>query len=129
MLNENENNDFANDMTNETANEIASETVDEIANETADEIAGEIANEKVALEVDLQNVKTLSGVVVSDKMKDTIVVLVERSVKHPKYGKRVKKSSKIKAHDPGNIHKIGDVVTIKECRPLSKTKAWKVVRS
>ena len=71
--------------------------------------------------------RTLSGVVVSDKMIDTIVVLVERSVKHPKYNKIIKRSSKIHAHDPDNSAKIGDKVVITETRPISKTKSWKLM--
>lgn len=71
--------------------------------------------------------KTLSGVVVSDKMTDTIVVEVTRYSKHPKYGKFIKTNKKYKAHDAGNTKKIGEKVTIKECRPMSKTKSFIVV--
>ena len=71
--------------------------------------------------------KQFSGVVVSDKMKDTVVVDVARFVKHPKYGKFMKKNKNIKAHDAGNTKKIGDKVTIEECRPISKGKSFKVV--
>ena len=70
--------------------------------------------------------RTLNGKVVSDKMDKTIVVLVERREKHPLYGKYVKRSTKIKAHDEGNECTIGDFVAISECRPLSKDKAWKL---
>jgi small subunit ribosomal protein S17 len=70
--------------------------------------------------------RTLQGKVVSDKMDKTIVVLIERRVKHPIYGKYVTKSSKLKAHDEKNECKIGDEVTISETRPLSKTKSWAV---
>ncbi len=73
--------------------------------------------------------KTLTGKVVSNKMNKTIVVQVERKIKHPLYGKYIKRSTKISAHDENNAHKIGDVVTIAECRPLSKTKSWAVVES
>jgi small subunit ribosomal protein S17 len=69
----------------------------------------------------------LSGVVASDKMKDTIVVTIERYVKHPKYHKFMKKTLRIKAHDAGNTKKIGDKVTIESCRPISKQKAFKVI--
>ena len=69
-------------------------------------------------------VRTLTGVVASDKMHKSISVLVERRVQHPKYGKFVKRSSKIHAHDEENTCRTGDLVVIKECRPLSKTKAW-----
>ena len=69
----------------------------------------------------------LSGIVASDKMKDTIVVKIERYVKHPKYHKFMKKTLRLKAHDAGNIKKIGDKVTIESCRPISKDKAFKVI--
>ena len=68
--------------------------------------------------------RTLTGKVVSDKMDKTITVLIERRVKHPIYGKIVSKSTKLKAHDENNDCSIGDVVTIEESRPLSKSKAW-----
>ncbi len=71
--------------------------------------------------------KVLSGVVVSDKMKDTIVVLVERYVKHPKYQKFLNLRKKYKVHDAGNIKKIGDKVDIEETRPISKTKHFRVL--
>jgi small subunit ribosomal protein S17 len=71
--------------------------------------------------------RTLSGRIVSDKMDKTITVLVERRVKHPVYGKILTKSSKIKAHDDSNDASMGDLVTIAECRPVSKDKAWKLV--
>lgn len=70
------------------------------------------------------NARTLVGKVVSDKMQKTIVVLIERSIKHPKYGKIIKKHSKVHAHDEDGRSKIGDTVKIKESRPLSKTKSW-----
>lgn len=68
--------------------------------------------------------RTLTGKVVSDKMDKTVTVLIERRVKHPLYGKIVSKSTKLKAHDENNECNIGDVVTIEESRPLSKTKSW-----
>lgn len=67
------------------------------------------------------------GVVVSNKMEKTIIVQVERRVKHPKYGKIVKKTSKFSAHDDKNDCSIGDTVRIAETRPLSKTKCWRLV--
>jgi small subunit ribosomal protein S17 len=72
--------------------------------------------------------KTLSGVVVSAKMKDTIVVAVSRFVKHPKYRKFIKRVKKYHAHDPGNTKEEGDKVEIRECKPLSKTKHFEVVQ-
>ncbi len=71
-------------------------------------------------------VRSLSGRVVSDKMDKTVTVLVERKVKHPVIGKVVAKSKKFHAHDENNECKEGDVVTITESRPLSKTKTWVV---
>lgn len=71
--------------------------------------------------------KILSGKVVSVKMKDTIVVAVDRFVKHSKYDKFFKITKKFKAHDLGNTKKVGEVVSIVECRPISKDKHFKIV--
>jgi len=71
--------------------------------------------------------KTRIGVVSSNKMMKTITVVVERKVKHPLYGKFLKKSSSFHAHDDNNTASIGDVVRIMETRPLSKTKRWRLV--
>ena len=71
--------------------------------------------------------KVLSGEVVSDKMKDTVVVLVNRYVKHPKYQKFLKISKRYKAHDAGNTKKVGDKVKIIECSPISKDKHFKIL--
>ena len=71
--------------------------------------------------------RTLTGRIVSDKMDKTVTVLVERRVKHPVYGKILTKSSTIKAHDETNDANTGDLVTIAECRPVSKDKSWKLV--
>lgn len=73
------------------------------------------------------NRRTLVGKVVSDKMDKSIVVLVERKIKHPKYGKILTRSSKMHAHDETNQCKTGDTVKIEECRPLSKTKSWQLL--
>ncbi len=70
--------------------------------------------------------RTLTGAVVSDKMDKTVTVLVERRVKHPLYGKIVKRSKKYHAHDENNEFHTGDIVVIEECRPLSRTKSWRV---
>lgn len=72
--------------------------------------------------------RVLSGVVVSDKMTDTIVVSVDRYVKVPKYNKYVTRSKKFKAHDAGNTKKIGDKVEIQECAPISKDKRFTLVK-
>jgi len=73
--------------------------------------------------------KTLRGVVVSNKMKDTVSVEVNRYVKHPKYKKYRTVSKKYLAHDPGNTAAIGDKVVIRECRPISKNKRFEVVEN
>ena len=70
--------------------------------------------------------RTASGTVVSNKMDKTITVLVERRIKHPLYGKYIKRSKKIHAHDADNQCQEGDKVTIEETRPISKSKAWKL---
>lgn len=72
-------------------------------------------------------IRTKQGVVVSDKMDKTVSVLIERKQKHPIYGKYIKRSTKVHAHDEENSFKMGDNVKITECRPYSKTKSWKVV--
>ena len=71
--------------------------------------------------------KTLSGVVVSDKMQKTVVVKVDRYIKHPKYGKYYKTSKKYKAHDEAGKIKVGDKVTIRETAPISKDKHFEIV--
>jgi len=72
--------------------------------------------------------RTLFGRVVSDKMNKTVTVLVERKVKHPVYGKVMTRSNKYHAHDEQNEFREGDLVEIEECRPISRTKAWRVTR-
>ena len=74
-----------------------------------------------------KTVRTLTGKVVSDKMDKSIVVLIERQVQRPLYGKLIRRSTKLHAHDENNTAKAGDVVTIKESRPISKTKSWTLV--
>ncbi|MCG8510134.1 MAG: 30S ribosomal protein S17 [Rhodospirillales bacterium] len=71
--------------------------------------------------------RVLQGVVVSDKMDKTVVVRVERRLMHPLYKKFIRRSKKYAAHDEGNAAKIGDIVRIRECRPLSKRKRWEVL--
>jgi small subunit ribosomal protein S17 len=72
--------------------------------------------------------RTVVGRVSSDKMDKTITVLVERLVKHPIYGKYIKRSTKFHAHDENNICKMGDLVEIKQSRPMSKLKSWELVK-
>ena len=74
-----------------------------------------------------KKVRTLTGKVVSDKMDKTVTVLIERRVKHPLYGKIVKRSTKLHAHDENNDCRMGDTVTIKEARPMSKSKTFELV--
>lgn len=75
-------------------------------------------------EASKKTVRVLTGKVVSDKMDKTIVVAIERKVRHPLYGKVIRRVSKMHAHDENNSAKIGDVVAISESRPISKTKTW-----
>jgi len=72
--------------------------------------------------------RTVEGIVTSDKMTQTITVLVERTYKHPKYGKYIRKANKYHAHDEAGTAKTGDLVEIAECRPISKLKRWRLVR-
>ncbi|MGL4449377.1 MULTISPECIES: 30S ribosomal protein S17 [unclassified Shewanella] len=72
-------------------------------------------------------IRTLQGRVTSNKMDKSITVAIERQVKHPIYGKYIKRTTKIHAHDETNQCNEGDVVAIRECRPLSKTKSWTLV--
>jgi small subunit ribosomal protein S17 len=72
--------------------------------------------------------RTLSGRVISDKMDKTVTVLVERKVTHPLYGKIIRRSVKLHAHDENNECHTGDTVLIQECRPLSRTKSWRVTQ-
>ncbi len=74
-----------------------------------------------------QKIRTINGRVISDKMDKTITVLVERKVKHPIYGKFLKRSTKLHAHDENNACQEGDIVSVTSCRPYSKSKAWKLV--
>ena len=71
--------------------------------------------------------RTIEGRVVSNKMQKTVTVLVERQIKHPLYGKYIKRSTKLHAHDADNSCKEGDVVRVTEIAPMSKTKNWRVV--
>ncbi len=71
--------------------------------------------------------RTLTGRVSSTKMDKTITVVIERLVKHPIYGKYVRRTTKLHAHDEQNQCREGDIVTIEQCRPLSKTKSWRLV--
>lgn len=74
-----------------------------------------------------EKIRTMSGRVISNKMDKTITVMVERLVKHPIYGKYIKRSSKLFAHDEQNQCQEGDIVAITSCRPISKNKTWKLV--
>ena len=73
------------------------------------------------------NPRQLTGIGISDKADKTITVKVERKVKHPTYSKIMKRSTKVHAHDEENMAKVGDVVTVQECRPYSKSKTWKLL--
>ena len=73
-------------------------------------------------------IRTLQGRVTSDKMQKSIVVAIERKIKHPVYGKYVTRTTKLNVHDENNAGATGDLVEVRECRPISKTKAWTLVR-
>ena len=73
-------------------------------------------------------IRSVQGKVVSDKMEKSFVVAIERKVKHPLYGKFIRRTTKLHVHDENNEAKLGDVVEIRACRPLSKTKSWTLVR-
>ena len=83
-----------------------------------------MGEEKEVLANTVVRARSVTGTVVSNRMDKTITLRVERRVKHPVYGKFVRKSKKIHAHDAENSCSVGDVVTVEECRPLSKTKSW-----
>ncbi len=72
--------------------------------------------------------RTQSGRVVSDKGDKSITVIIERKVKHPIYGKYIRRSTKLHAHDESNQCRIGDTVIVEQCRPISKTKTWRLVK-
>ena len=74
-----------------------------------------------------EKIRTMQGRVISDKMDKSIVVAIERQVKHPIYGKFIKRTTKIHAHDENNTCVEGNIVTIRECAPISKTKSWTLV--
>ncbi|MFL2707641.1 MAG: 30S ribosomal protein S17 [Gammaproteobacteria bacterium] len=74
------------------------------------------------------NPRILTGIVTSNKSDKTVTVKIERKVKHPFYGKVIKRATKVHAHDENNIASIGDIVSVKECRPISKTKTWVLVQ-
>ena len=73
------------------------------------------------------NPRILTGIVTSNKADKTITVKIERKVKHPLYGKVIKRATKVHAHDENNDASIGDIVSVKECRPISKTKTWTLI--
>ena len=75
------------------------------------------------------NPRVLTGVVTSDKADKTITVKIERKVKHPLYGKVIKRATKVHAHDETNSASIGDIVSVKECKPISKLKTWVLMSS
>ena len=72
------------------------------------------------------DIRTLTGEVISDKMNKTITVLIERRVRHPLYKKYIRRSTKLHAHDENDECHIGDLVSIEQCRPISKTKTWRL---
>lgn len=122
--------------TPDTASETTLETTPEV--ETAEAVATDAESTEAEVQAPAaaeaappapsgrKNPRTLAGTVVSDRMNKTIAVLVERSVKHPVYGKIIRRRSKIHAHDEHNACKVGDSVIIVESRPISKRKSWRL---
>ena len=94
---------------------------------TTEDTAGQPAAEGAAA-TRAKTLRTVTGRVVSNKMDKSVVVAVERRVRHPVYGKYIRRTTKLMAHDEDNACGIGDTVTIAECRPLSKRKAWRLVK-
>jgi small subunit ribosomal protein S17 len=86
-----------------------------------------MSTETVSTDTTAKRLRTLTGRVVSSKMNKTIAVEVERLVKHPRYGKYIRRSTKLLAHDETNESRECDTVTIAECRPLSRSKSWRLV--
>ena len=116
------------EQTTETAAEPTAETAAEPAAEPAAEAAAEQAVEPVAEETPGQKtVRRVFGRVVSNGADKTVSVSIERVVKHPVYGKYIRRTSSVMAHDEDNACQLGDRVAITECRPLSKRKSWRVV--
>jgi len=85
-------------------------------------------SETMSPETQVQRERTLTGRVTSNKMKKTIAVEIERLVKHPKYGKYIRRTTKLLAHDENSESREGDTVAIVQCRPLSRRKSWRLVR-
>ena len=113
---------------NETAVETETEQTAEAAAEPVAEAAAEQAVEPVAEETPGQKtVRKVFGRVVSNGADKTVSVSIERVVKHPVYGKYIRRTSRVMAHDEDNACQLGDRVAITECRPLSKRKSWRVV--
>lgn len=113
---------------NETAVESETEQAAEAAAEPTAEAAAEQAVEPVAEAAPERNtVRKVFGRVVSNGADKTVSVSIERVVKHPVYGKYIRRTSKVMAHDEDNACQLGDRVAITECRPLSKRKSWRVV--
>lgn len=79
-------------------------------------------------DVAIKATRAVIGRVVSDKMEKSAIVIIERKVRHPLYGKYIRRSTKLHIHDANNECQIGDMVSIQECRPVSKTKSWKLAR-
>ena len=90
--------------------------------------SGQLLTKWVHRMVDAKIVRTKIGRVVSNKMDRTVTVLLERQVKHPLYGKYIRLSTKLHVHDQDNECNIGDTVSISECKPISKTKSWELVK-
>jgi small subunit ribosomal protein S17 len=95
---------------------------------SSDQVDVAQTSDEQAVSTEVKTERTITGQVISDKMNKTIVVKSERKVRHPLYGKYIRRSTKYHVHDESNECKIGDTVKIRECRPMSKTKSWTLVQ-
>jgi len=90
-------------------------------------VSAEQSNSNTSAETPVKGARTLTGRVVSNKMQKTIAVEIERLVKHPTYGKYVRRTTKLLAHDESGASREGDLVTIEPCRPMSRRKSWRLL--
>ena len=107
--------------------QVAEQATEQVAEPTAEQVAEPTAEQVAEPTPERKSVRKVFGRVVSNAADKTVSVSIERVVKHPVYGKYIRRTSKVMAHDEDNACKLGDRVAIAECRPLSKRKSWRVV--
>ena len=111
----------------QTVEQTAEQTTEQTAEQTAEQTVEQTAEQTAERTPERKSVRKVFGRVVSNAADKTVSVSIERVVKHPVYGKYIRRTSKVMAHDEDNACKLGDRVAIAECRPLSKRKSWRVV--